>query len=92
VSEAIADAGSTFYRHKPHIVMLRDGEVRTYPRLGGSRLWFVDQRQRGGRLHLPPGSDRFRCRRAHRLVCRSQYETQIQRGQRRIGKIMGYLG
>jgi WD40 repeat protein len=27
LSETIADAGSTFYRHKPQIVLLRDGEV-----------------------------------------------------------------
>jgi hypothetical protein len=27
LSEALADAGSTFYRHKPQIVLLRNGEV-----------------------------------------------------------------
>jgi hypothetical protein len=27
LSEALADAGSTFYRHKPQVVMLRDDEV-----------------------------------------------------------------
>jgi hypothetical protein len=45
----------------------------TRPHLGGQRWWFVDDGHRVGRLYLPVGSDRFRCRRALGLVYASQY-------------------
>jgi hypothetical protein len=48
----------------------------TRPRFGGVRWWFVDGTERLGRLHLPAGGDRFRSRRAHRLVYASQYSVR----------------
>ena len=40
---------------------------------GGVRWWFVENGKRVGRLHLPPGGDLFRSRRAYGLVYASQY-------------------
>ena len=37
----------------------------TRPGFGGERWWFVDDGRRVGQLHLPPGGDQFRSRRAH---------------------------
>jgi hypothetical protein len=64
----------------------------TFPHLGGSRLWFVDGGQRVGRLHLPPGGDRFRCRRSYGLVYRSQYESRDERARHRIDRIVARRG
>jgi hypothetical protein len=37
----------------------------TRPGFGGERWWFVDDGRRVGQLHLPPGADQFRSRRAY---------------------------
>jgi hypothetical protein len=37
----------------------------TRPGFGGARWWFVDDGRRVGQLHLVPGGDRFRSRRAY---------------------------
>jgi len=46
----------------------------TRPPLAGLRCWLADAGARVGRLHLPPGGDQFRSRRAHRLAYVSQRE------------------
>jgi hypothetical protein len=46
----------------------------TRPPLADLRCWFVDAGARVGRLHLPPGGDQFRSRRAHGLAYVSQRE------------------
>jgi|SRR5580704_1433066 hypothetical protein len=61
---------------QPRLVDQRIPLTMTHPYLGGERWWFVDGGCRVGRLHLPPGGDRFRCRRAYGLVYQSQYESR----------------
>lgn len=45
----------------------------TGPHFGGLRWWFIESGRRVGRLHLPPGGDLIRSRRAYGLVYASQY-------------------
>jgi hypothetical protein len=42
----------------------------------GTRRWFMDEAERVACLHLPPGGDRFRSRRAYGLVYASQYSAR----------------
>jgi len=55
----------------------------TRPHVGGQRWWFVDDGYRVGRLYLPIGGERFRCRRALGLVYSSQCRGSDSKYERR---------
>ena len=61
----------------------------TRPGFGGRRWWFVDGGRRVGRLHLPPGGDRFRSRIAHDLAYTSQRTGRGERERRRAARVNG---
>ena len=46
---------------------------RIFPRIGGERWWLTCPGclQRAGKLYLPPGTSRFRCRKCHGLTYKS---------------------
>jgi hypothetical protein len=65
---------------------------RDRPHLGGQRWWFVDDGHRVGWLYLPLGGDRFRCRRALKLVYASQYRASESRQERQSQGLVADTG
>jgi len=69
-------------RRERHLIDQRVLLTSTRPPLAGLRCWLADAGARVGRLHLPPGGDQFRSRRAHRLAYVSQREGARERARR----------
>ena len=67
---------------------------RTAPNYGGTRWWFGCPRcgRRSATLYLPPGAERFRCRRCYRLAYQCQRETAPDRMLRRAHKLRARIG
>jgi hypothetical protein len=68
--EQFLDFGSSFFGGGQTIPL-----VRTKPRLGGTRIWFLCEcGRRSGRLYLPDGQPIFQCRLCYNLTYQSSQQ------------------
>jgi hypothetical protein len=79
---------------EPQRVEQRVALVSTQPNYGGRRWWMLCpvSRRRVAKLHLPPGSGKFACRKAWRLPYRSQRVAHRDRPFEKLFRLQRKLG
>lgn len=84
----------TPYGGKPEKVEQRIHLVSTRPNYGGRRWWMLCpySARRVGKLHIPPGGDRFACREKWRLGYQSQRAAHRDRAFEKLFRLQRKLG